>query len=34
VYQFGYHNDGEWLIDEAVETVESPFGSLNSVLEL
>ena len=34
VYQFGYHHDGEWVIEEELEIVESPFGSHNSVLEL
>ncbi len=34
VYQFGYHNDGEWVIEEILECIESPFGSHNSVLEL
>ncbi len=33
-YQFGYYNDGEWLIEETLDSVESPFGSYNSVLVL
>ncbi len=33
-YQFGYYNDGEWLIEETLDTVESHYGSYNSVLVL
>ena len=33
-YEFGYLIDGEWVVDEFCETVDSPFGSKNSILEV
>ncbi len=34
-YEFGYENEsGEWIKDESVESIESPYGSLNSVIHL
>jgi len=33
-YEFGYLADGKWTNDESCETVNSPFGSKNSVLKL
>ena len=33
-YEFGYLVDGEWIIDESCESVNSPFGGKNSVLEV
>jgi len=33
-YQFGYKlSDGRWVCDESVETIMSPFNSLNSLLK-
>ena len=35
VYQFGYKTaDNEWICDDEAESIESPFGSKNSVLKL
>ncbi len=34
-YEFGYEvDDSAWVIDNDLPTVETPFGSLNSVLKL
>jgi len=33
-FEFGYLVDGKWIIDENCETVDSPFGSKNSILKL
>ena len=33
-YEFGYLVNGKWINDENCETVDSPFGSKNSVLKL
>jgi 1,4-alpha-glucan branching enzyme len=34
-YEFGYITDSNgWMTDESLPTVGTPFGSLNSVLEL
>jgi len=33
-YEFGYLIDGEWVIDESCESINSPFGSKNSILEV
>ncbi len=34
-YEFGYlTGDGDWLCDETLPTVPSPFGSENSLLEV
>jgi len=32
-YQFGYHINNEWKHDEQTKSVDTPFGSKNSVLE-
>ncbi len=35
LYEFGYITDSsDWITDDTLPTVSSPFGSLNSVLEL
>ncbi len=34
IYEFGYLADGEWVIDESCNSVNSPFGGKNSVLEV
>ena len=33
-YQFGYRCNGEWVADETLDKIESPFGSQNSLLKL
>ena len=33
-YQFGYHSNGEWMHDETLDKIESPYGSYNSLLAL
>jgi len=33
-YQFGYYAEGNWKTDADCNSVESPFGSYNSLLEL
>ena len=33
-YEFGYLVDGEWVNDESCESIDSPFGSKNSILKL
>jgi hypothetical protein len=33
-YEFGYKVDGHWECDSDVPTVDSPFGSKNSLIEL
>ncbi|MCK9490964.1 MAG: hypothetical protein M0Q24_02655 [Sulfurimonas sp.] len=33
-YEFGYKIDSRWICDNEVQTVESPFGSKNSLLKL
>jgi len=34
IYEFGYLADGKWMIDESCESVDSPFGSKNSILKI
>lgn len=33
-YQFGYKSNNVWSHDSEVETVETPFGSKNSLLKI
>lgn len=34
-FQFGYLGDGEnWIYDDTLPSVESPFGSRNSILKI
>jgi 1,4-alpha-glucan branching enzyme len=33
-YQFGYKIDNVWSCDDETESIESPFGSKNSLLRL
>ena len=33
-YQFGYHSNGEWVADETLGKIESPYRSHNSLLTL
>ncbi|WP_456469708.1 glycogen-binding domain-containing protein [Caminibacter sp.] len=33
-YEFGYLIDGKWTADESCESVDSPFGSKNSLLKV
>jgi len=33
-YEFGYEIDGVWVCEESLPTVDSPFGSQNSLLEV
>ena len=34
IYEFGYLVDGEWVIDESCESINSPFGGKNSIMEV
>jgi len=33
IYEFGYLADGKWMTDESCESIDSPFGSKNSILK-
>ena len=34
-YEFGYENEkGEWIHDESLDNVNSPFGSINSIIHI